>query len=209
MKGVTLPITIPEGYLPDARGRLVPMHLIDAYDQARDQLVRGIVADGERLAREIAEFIARTHADIDAFAELAHERYGVRMGGVKGNITLTSFDGRFRVYRAVQARIGFDERLQVAKELVNNCLQRWAKDSHQHLVTLVKEAFEADSEGNISTSKILALRRYKIDDPEWKKAMDIIADSIMDLASKHYIRLYERKELDGKYELMPLSVAGF
>ncbi len=68
-----------------------------------------------------------------------------------------------------------------------------------------------DKEGNLSTNRILGLRRVEINDERWLKAMDAISDSLQVINSKSYIRLYERNDNDsgnnGKYEPVPLDIA--
>ena len=38
----------------------------------------------------------------------------------KGNVTLTSYDGKYKIQRAIAEYLHFDERLQVAKELIDD-----------------------------------------------------------------------------------------
>ena len=60
--------------------------------------------------------------DIRAFCDLSAEKYGISFGGSKGNLQLTSYDGKYRVLVAVNESISFDERLQVAKALIDECI---------------------------------------------------------------------------------------
>lgn len=71
---------------------------------------------------------------------------------------------------------------------------------------LVDDAFNVGKSGLVSTAKILGLRRLKISDATWKKAMDAITESIQVVSSKTYMRFYERLE-DGGYRHIPLDVA--
>ena len=105
------------------------------------------------------------------------------------NVGLVSFDGRYKVLRAVQESLTFDERLHAAKALIDN-------------------AFAVDKEGNISTGRILTLRRLEIKDAKWLQAMDALSDSIQVQCSTSYIRVYERIGDTDKYRQIPLDVAG-
>ena len=58
--------------------------------------------------------------DVQAFVELSAEQYGAKLGGIKGNVTLTSYDGKYKIQRAIAEYLHFDERLQVAKELIDD-----------------------------------------------------------------------------------------
>jgi hypothetical protein len=198
---------IPEGYLRDAAGRLVPVDTIDEIDIARHDLVLEIVAKAQALKEAMESFKLSTLGDIGAFVDLSAERYGVSLGGKKGNVTLTSFDGRFKVQRAIAEHISFDERLQVAKELIDRCIHRWAEGSAAEIRALVEHAFQVDKEGRISTSRVLSLRRLNIDDAEWKEAMDAIADSIQITGSKTYIRLYKRVGDSDSWQPIALDIA--
>ena len=108
--------------------------------------------------------------------------------------------------RQIQDSIRFDERLQAAKILIDECIQSWSADSNDYLKVLVNDAFQVDKEGKISTGRVLGLRRHSIDDPKWKEAMEAIADSIRVVDSKSYVRFYERDE-DGKYQAISLDFA--
>src|SRR5690606_35105878 len=132
----------------------------------------------------------------------------VKRGGAKGNVTLTTFDGRYKVVRANADDVVFDERLQAAKALIDECLQEWSKDAHPGLIVLVNDAFRTDRKGELRTNRVLALRRHDIDDPRWIRAMDAISDALQVVGSKHYIRVYERVGGTEQYKQIPLDIAG-
>lgn len=185
-------IAIPNGYLADSRGRLVPLEKVEPIDLARHELVGEIVAKAKALQQQLADFKLGTLGDIGAFVELSAEKYQTQLGGKKGNLTLTSYDGRYKIQRAISEHLVFDERLQVAKELIDRCIHRWAAGSVAEIRALVEHAFQVDQEGKISTGRVLGLRRLAINDGEWQQAMEAIADSIQVAGSKTYVRLYER-----------------
>ncbi|REM31517.1 DUF3164 family protein, partial [Mycobacterium tuberculosis] len=72
----------------------------------------------------------------------------------------------------------FDERLQAAKALIDECIQSWSKSSNVNLKVLVNDAFQVDQQGKISTGRVLGLRRHDIDDEKWQLAMKAIGDSM-------------------------------
>ncbi len=200
--------TIPDGYRVDARGRLIPEAQIKPIDLARDQLVRDIVLGASKLATELQAFKRGAFDDIEALVELSADQYGVKLGGKKGNVQLVSFDGRYKVLRAVADRITFDERLQAAKVLIDECLNDWTDKGPGELRVIVQDAFDVDKAGNINVGKILSLRRHKIDDERWKRAMDAIGDAIQVIGTTPYIRVYERVGDSDKYRLLSLDLAG-
>lgn len=199
---------IPAGYRQDAKGRLIHEKLIKPIDQARDQLVTEIVAKAKEQQAQLRKFKTETFADIAAFVELSGEQYRVQLGGQKGNVTLLSFDGRFKIVRAVQDRIAFDERLQAAKELIDACLTDWTENARAEIRTLINDAFRVDQAGNIRTMEVLRLRRLGIEDERWQQAMTAISEAVQVVSSKSYVRIYERNDATGFYEPIPLDLAG-
>ena len=199
------PIT-QSGMMENHLGHFVPVEKIPAIDLMRDKLVGELVASAKSVSAAISQFRGQAFDDIAAFVSLSAEEYGVKIGGGKGNVTLCSFDGKYKVQRAVAEHIAFDERLQAAKALVNECIQDWSQGSSPEIRALVNDAFQVDKEGNINLSRVLMLRRLEISDERWSRAMKAISDAIQVVGSKSYIRIYERDE-NGEYIAIPLGVA--
>lgn len=198
--------TIPEGYRQDRAGRLVPESQIKPIDQARDALVLELVDKAVALSKQLEAFKRESFNDINAFVDLSAEQYRVRLGGQKGNVQLLSYDGRYKVQRAVQEAIAFDERLQAAKALIDECLTEWTKGARDELRALVNDAFRVDQAGNIRTGQVLGLRRLNIEDERWQRAMSAISDAVQVVGSKSYVRVYER-DAYGQYQPIPLDLA--
>lgn len=196
-----------EEYRRDARGNLVHKDNIREIDLLRDELVAEIVQHARQAAAALAEFKQAAMDDIAAFVALSAERYGVKRGGIKGNVTLTSFDGRYKIQHAVQDTLVFDEGLQAAKTLIDECLQEWTADARPEIHALINNAFDVDKEGKINTGRVLGLRRLSIADAKWQRAMQALSDSVQVQTSRAYIRVYERAHND-EYRLINLDIAG-
>ncbi|MDR0722086.1 MAG: DUF3164 family protein [Treponema sp.] len=194
-----------DSYMQDSQGRLVPISLVSDIDKLRDQTVRRIADEVMRMKALLGEFKQRVREDIYTFADLSASRYGKAWGGKKGNITLTSYDGKYRLIVAVDDTLAFDERLQIAQQIITECLDKWSSDARPEIKMLVNDAFQVDKAGKINTARVLGLRRLEIHDPDWQKAMQAITESIQIAGSKRHIRFYERDE-QGQY--MPISLDG-
>lgn len=199
--------TIPEGYRIDAQGRMIPIDTIKPIDLARDELVQEIVSKAKEQSSGLSVFKNTVFADIQSFIELSAEQYGAKVGGKKGNVTLMSFDGKYKIQRACQEHIQFDERLQAAKALIDECLVDWTSKASHEIRVLIDGAFEVNKEGQLNTGRILALRRVDIKDKRWLKAMEAIGESIQIVGSKTYIRVYERQGDTDQYLPISLDVA--
>ncbi|HCF3640156.1 TPA: DUF3164 family protein [Pseudomonas aeruginosa] len=198
----------PAGYRMDAKGRLVPEEMIKPIDLERDRLVQEIVAKGKALNKALLEFKLATFGDIEAFITLSAEQYQAKVGGKKGNASLVSFDGRYKVIRAMADNIAFDERLQAAKALIDECLHEWTEGARAEVITLINDAFRVDQAGNIRTGSVLALRRLQIDDERWQRAMQAIGEAVQVVSTKAYVRIQERVGDTDQYRSIPLDIAG-
>lgn len=205
MKTETL--TIPAGYRADASGRLVPESMIKPIDRTRDELVRELAEAAKNISGGLAKFKANVFAEIGAFQSLSAEQYNVKFGGKKGNVTLYSFDGGYKIQVAIADSLVFDERLQAAKHLIDECIIDWSQGSRAEIKMLVQDAFQTDKEGNINTGRVLSLRRFDIQDEKWQRAMTAIGESLQVVGSKSYVRFYQRVGGTDKYEPISLDVA--
>ncbi|MGE4545808.1 MAG: DUF3164 family protein [Pedobacter sp.] len=195
-----------EGYMEDSKGRLVPLCRVSQIDKERDALVREIVIQAQSVAAQVAAFKTKVLGDIEAFVDLSAERFDVKLGGAKGNVSLLSYDGCYKVQRAIDDYLVFDERLQIAKALIDDCINTWSEGSREEIRMLINDAFQVDQQGKVNVKRILGLRRLPITDKRWLKAMDAIGESIQVTGSKTYVRVYERMA-DGSFKQISLDVS--
>jgi len=195
-----------DGYMEDAQGRLVPVDQIKEIDRERHDLVMEKVGKVKAMRDALVKLKGELLGDFGAFVAMSAEKYEVKLGGNKGNVTFISFDGRYKIVRQMAEYITFDERLQAAKSLVDECLRDWTTGARSEVRALIDQAFQVDKEGSVNTGRILALRRLNIDDERWQRAMQAIGDAIQVTGTKAYVRVYERNE-QGGYTAIPLDMA--
>jgi len=202
----TLP-DIPAGYMMDSKGRLVPEHLVRPQAKLEDQLVRKVIGHAEELNSRISRFRGHCFDDFGAFLDLLRDKYQASRGGKRGNMTFTSYDGTLKVQVAVADRILLGPELQIAKELVDECIAEWSEGANDKIRLLVQNAFRTDQEGKVNREAVFALRRIEIDDERWRKAMEAISDSIRVLGSKTYVRFYRRVTQDAPWRPVTIDLA--
>ncbi|WP_296029169.1 DUF3164 family protein [uncultured Alcanivorax sp.] len=200
---------VPEGYMKNAQGHLVPENLVEEVDLVRDDLVRNLVAKGKLLHGDIKKYRSDAMSEVKDFIILAASKYDVTLGGKKGNVSLVSYDGTRMVKVQVASLIRFDERIQAAEQLVNECNEEWTNHPGvpDELKVVAANAFAQNAQGQLSVTKILNLLRWKITHAKWLKAMDIIRDSMQVIGSAEYIRIYERDNPEGQWKAIPLDIA--
>ena len=200
-------IAIPEGYWQDQHGNLVPDAKVKDIDKLRHQVVVDLCTMAKLSSVALGKFKLDAMQEVATLVSVSMEQYGVKSGGNKGNVTLTSFDGKFKLVRQMQDRIVFGEQLMAAKALIDECVQEWSEGANDNMLVLVNHAFQTDKEGKINTARVLGLRRLAIHDEAWQNAMTAIADSMQTASTKPYIRFYERSDSTGEYLPISLDVA--
>ena len=198
---------VPAGYWVDAKGALIPEHLIKPIDKERDQLVKELVFHAKKVNEILTEFKKRGFTDIAAFVDLSANEYGVIVGWKKGNVTLYSYDGCYKIQRAMSDKMSFDERIQAAKELIDACLSDWTENARPEIRALINDPFRVDKTGFIRVAEVLKLRKLDIDDERWQKAMTIIGEALQLVGTSSYIRVYERIGDSEKYRPIALDIA--
>lgn len=196
-------------YMRDTSGRLVPLEAIKPEDLLMDDTARKVIAYAEDLSARIARFRGHTFDDIAATVDLMTEKYGRRLGGPKGNVTLTSFDGTLQVKVQVQDQITFGPELQKAKDLADACIARWAEGANPQVRALIQHAFQVDKEGRINRSALFQLRRMHVEggDADWTAAMEALSMAIRVIGSKEYVRFYRRDTPRGRWEPISIDLA--
>ena len=96
-----------EGYMKDRKGRLVPMATVSDYDIEMNDFVLKHVAKAREAQAMLKEFKRSVYDDCYAFIDLLAEKYASkkRLGGQKGNVTFSAFDGSVQVTISIQDRI--------------------------------------------------------------------------------------------------------
>lgn len=209
------PVEIPDGivelagkkYMTDSKGALVPVELVKPQHLMEDKLVRDVMGFALALSAQLARFRGHTVSDIGAYDALIAEKYGIKKGGPRGNKTYRTYDGMYEVEVRVQDQIEFGPELQVAKSLVDECLNEWAEDARAEIRGIITRAFNTDKEGKINRSEIFMLMRLEIEDERWKNAVQAIKDAIRVTGSKSYIRFRMKPAIDAPLVNVSIDLA--
>lgn len=191
----------------DAGGRFVPLALVKAQHKLEDEMVRKIIGFAEELNAQIGRFRGHTMTDLGEFDALLAQEYGSKRGGRKGNRTYQSYDGLMRVQVQVSDTIDFGPELQIAKGLIDECLNEWSVDAPAELSAVVTRAFNTDKEGQINRAEVFTLLRLAIEDPRWVRAQDAIRDAMRVVGSREYVRFYRRSRREDRFEPITIDMA--
>ncbi len=211
------PAPIPSGiqeiagksYMADAKGALVPVELIKPEHQLEDETVRKVMGFAVGLSEQIERFKAHTMGDLAALDGVLEQQYGFVKAGNrgKGNRTYQTLDGLMKVTVQVADFIDFGPQLQIAKGLIDDCLNEWSADSRPEIRAIITRAFNTDRQGQVNRAEIFMLLRLEIDDPRWKEAMSAIRDAMRVVGSKEYVRFAMRPEPGASWSAVTINLA--
>ena len=189
----------------DNNGRDVPIKYVSAYDRARDAASRRILNRFTSARKTLEKVVAESIADLDKISQLKDSL------GDKGNFSITSFDGLIRVSIRQRYNIFLDERVVKARELmlnyVNQVLSRVGDKDAAALRLIVSEAFKANAQGFLSTSRIFSLLRMEINDAGWREAKAILQDSVTPQKGKRYLVCEVRPSMQKDFAAIRLDIS--
>lgn len=202
-------VTIINGkeFMTDAKGSFVPLALVKPQHKLEDETVRKIMGNAVALSAQIGRFRGHTMTDLGSLDALIAQEYNAKIGGAKGNRTYQTIDGLMKVQVQVADQIDFGAELQVAKSIIDECLNEWSVDSRPEIQSIVTRAFNTDKEGKINRSEIFMLMRHQIEDPRWQRAMDAIRDAMRVTGSKEYVRFYTREKITDAWRAITIDLA--
>lgn len=195
-----------EKIMIDSMGAAVPVRHVSKYDRMRDAAVRRIYARFSKARQALEKVMAESLADLDAVAK-ARGAAGID-SGAKGNMQVSSFDGLITVGLNVRYDIHLDERAVRARELMFACARRIAdklnSDEAKLLEVLIDEAFQPTRSGALPVARVLSLMRREVNDPDWKEAKRLLADSMETSRGKSYLRVEARP--DRQHDPIPVRL---
>lgn len=196
-----------DGNWLDDRGRPVPEQYIPATDKKRDKLVEATFKKVVKLAEKIAEHRIEIEGSIDKYLEELAKENRTRENW-KGNILLQNFDKSLVIERRIDDHIGFDEKLQMVKTIVDKWLSDRLDGIDENLGKVITQAFNVDKQGRVNTAMLMKLLHLEIEDSEWKKAMRMLKESIIVKSSKQSIN-FKRKVKKDSGEVWETIVLNF
>lgn len=194
-------------WMADAKGSLVPLELVKPVDKLEDELVRKVMGYADSLSEQIGRFRGHTMTDLGEFDALLAQEYGLTKGGPKGNRTYQTFDGLKKISVQIADYIDFGPQLQIAKKLLDECLNEWSAESSPEIRAIITRAFNTDKEGQVNRSEIFMLLRLDIEDGRWQEAMRAIRDAMRVTGSKEYVRFYRRASIKDAWKPVTIDLA--
>ncbi|CAN5440707.1 hypothetical protein BH10BAC5_BH10BAC5_27670 [soil metagenome] len=180
---------------------------IKKYDMKRNVVVTRVIQRMLKLQQKMQAEKALVLKEVSKFVEYAGKQsnYKKKYSAIKGNITLTDFTGCFQVEMKRHDLIFFDERLAIAKAIIDDLMVKWSEGAHPNMKQIISEAFKVDKKGNVNKAMILGICKLSINDPDWELAVKQIRESIDIKGTKDYIQFKRRNNPEEDFEAISLD----
>ncbi len=190
-----------ERTLTDAQGKEISVKVLNQDILEREAAINKAMEHALKLQDRIIKDKCTIIKIVEDYLNDAARKNNVEW---KGNALLLSFDEKYKIEIRYREKIQFGIELQIAKQKMDECIKAWSADSNDNLKAIINEAFQVDKRGQLARYRIFALRRYKIKDPIWKEAMELIDKAIMVTSTKQYISFSVRDDA-GNYHKVVLN----
>jgi hypothetical protein len=200
------PAQIPDGYLRDAQGRLVPQSIIPDHELLSHHLVGELVAECEASSAQLAALKAQLLERVAEHIALVATNYQVSISGKSGDVRLENYDSTARIERISAQRTVVGEQIHAAEELVRQYLAEETVGASESLRAIVDRTFRRNQKtGELNVSRLIDFANVEIDDERWRRAQQAIRDALRSAGSVTYFRAYRRAEAGKPWEQVPLD----
>lgn len=198
-------IQVPPGYLMRANGDLVRQDNVTPLEAEEDKLVKMLFPRAQALHDQIGRFKHDAMTAVEEMVERCVKEHGIkRFEKIKGNLQFTSFDGNYKIQRAIDDKIEYDSSIEVARQKFDMYVDVLKQQSGDDAALFIEEAFSLKN-NRWTVSKLVELCNKRIDHPLYKQAVIALRQALFVSGSKAYLRFYIRNEKDDSWMPLPLQ----
>lgn len=186
-------------------GRYIPEAAIPRHLRRRDKVV-------VRAIKRMLAFQAKAlrekqivQAEVSKYLRTLGGESDVDAEGISGNIRLSDYANLNALEFDKTNIIRFDERLNVAKGLIDSYLKRESASNKPAFRAMINKAFKIDKRGQVNRYLLLDLCEIECEDAEWKRAVQLIKDSQFADGTRHYLKFYTRNNHEEEFKPINLN----
>ena len=200
-------ITIPDGYVLNANGDLINEKNLTNVQRGEDTLVRNLFAQAQELHNMMGGFKYAAMNAVEHYITDMLENEGVKkFEKIKGNVTFTSVDSKFRVKRSINDRLEPDSTIEAARQKFSLYKNMLIEQSGSDAAEFIDDAFKTIN-GKYDVAELQRLASKDIKHPLYKAAAQAIVLSLKPASTKAYLNFYFREKSDQQWEALPLQLS--
>ncbi len=195
-----------QGNWLNSQGNPVAASYVTPRDKKRDAMVERLVKKALACQQKIAALRREVDEEFEAYMNYVATKHNMQPNP-GGNQQFTNFSGNKRVSVKRQGYIDFNEDINLAKQVIDGCLEKWSEGGNNNLKVVVFDAFKVDKKNQLDKQRILDLRNYNVKDKDWDKAMKLIDSAIYIASRKDYAGFQIREGKNQPWRTVPLDIA--
>lgn len=172
-------------------GQEIPSKYVSQKDKLDDKTVEQIVKIAKKLNQQLAEGKTKINTLLENYIKSSNELRKVNVEW-KGNFTIMNFDKSLKVEKRIAEYIEFNNELQIAKGLIEQCINKWTDNALEQVKLIINDIFNIGKKKLIPRNNLIKLKKYKFPEPEWKQAMQIISEALEVSERRPYVNVYEK-----------------
>lgn len=178
----------------DAMGREVPASYVPKFAKAKDAAARKILAAWKKEEARLKALWKETVAAVEKIHAEARKEEKLEPAAVadKGYFSFRTFDGKV-VVRLDRAReVSYNEKIDLAKELIDEAVEEIAGDTAGDLRTIVESAFKPRGKNRtLDRQRLGDICKMNVRNAKWQKAVELIKAAAEESGRMDYVRVLE------------------
>ncbi len=190
--------------LENAKGTMIPIEMVKEHHLKRHIAVTKIFNKADQLQARIIAVKRQVLKEVMKYQEwkVAFLKTGAPEFA---NLQLSNYNNTVLIQFKTNKLQEFDDTLQYAQATLSEYFQEITEEANQELQLIVTEAFKMDEKGFVNSAKLFGLFQYNITNPKWKKAMELLNESITVTGSKEYLIIKHRPTNRSKWKYLNLN----
>ena len=179
----------------------------EEYERSRNLIVEQLVGTAKKLSQQLATFKGKALANMNEFHEFAKE-YGEVRSNSKGGFGIRNEAGTKRVVLRRNVVNEYDERADMAINLIKDFLKDTVKKRSQADFNTISVLLEKNKQGDLRPDRVAALLRIRdnYNDKRWHQALDLLVEAYKPREVSYNVEFYE-VDSQGKEQAVILTFA--
>lgn len=198
-------IKTKKGSWIDSAGNEIPAKYVPAHEKRRDLVVEKVFKKAKDLEDKMKKVKEQINEELKNYVKLLTSENKVSENW-KGNMQLSDFSGTIQVDLDIKDVVEFDERLNIAKGLIDEYLsEKCDASGNEELKMIVQQAFNIDKKGLVNHYMLKRLCKLKIKHKTWIKAVELIKESEKVTNTREYVVFRHRATPRDKWNTINLN----
>lgn len=178
----------------DAAGREVPAKYVPKFAKEKDAAARKILEAWRKEEARLKALWKETVAAVEKIHAGARKEEKLEPAAVadKGYFSFRTFDGRVTVRLDRAREVVFNEKLDLAKELIDEAVEEIAGEAAGDLRTIVESAFKPRGKNRtLDRQRLSDICKMNVRNAKWQKAVELIKAAAEESQRMDYLRVLD------------------